>query len=201
MNTSILLKFYCIDSVPEIQIGALLEDYINEANKESFSEEIMEGCSLQQHLTFFMLNHPAYLDSEKLLDCTLRKRSAKIIPIFYDHFMRVNWSSFSEVPFEVFHTKLKDNFVNNQQNVPFKYNRLLHYVFKQDWYNQFQTIGGTHWIMKQQTKRFNFNTNLEHSINSLIEHYSDHKANFFKLLPDLEQEYRNYSQSKKLVHV
>lgn len=196
MKTSILFKFRCINDMPGLQIGALLEDYIIDTNKDSFPAEILEGYYLQQHLTAFMLNHPAFLSSEKLLACTLRKDSAKIIPIFYDHFLKANWATFSEESFDEFSAKLKQNFFDNLQHVPFKYNRLLHYVFKQNWYNEFQTIGGTHWIMKQRTKRFNFNVNLEHSINSLIEHYSEHKANFHKLLPDLEQASSDYLLSK-----
>jgi acyl carrier protein phosphodiesterase len=198
MHTSILLKFHCINNNPESRIGALLEDYINDVNKTTFSKKIVEGYDWQRHLSKVMINHPAFLNSEKLLDCALRKSSAKIVPIFYDHLLRANWNNITENSFEDFYDNLRANFFDNSERIPFKYNRLLHYVFKQGWYNEFQTINGTHWVMKQQTKRFNFNTNLENSITSLIEHYTEHKVNFLTLLPDLVHASQEYWHAKKV---
>ncbi len=198
MNTSILLKFYVsTNTSSEFQVGALLEDYVNYSNKESFPEPIIEGYNHQQHVSSVFVNHPAYLKSEKLLDCKLRKNSDKIIPMFYDHFLRTNWDTISDVSFEAFQYDLMLSFSEKQEYIPYKYNRLLNSIYKKSWYNALQTIGGTHGIMMQQTKRFTFNTNLEHSINSLIEHYSEHRVNFFEILPDLQKASFDFVNSKR----
>ncbi len=187
MNTSILLKFYLSNNSPEFQIGSILEDYMNYTNKDLYPDEIIEGYNHQCSISSVFVNHPAYLKSEKLLDCKLRKNSDKIIPMFYDHFLRMNWDKFSDTPFEVFYTTLLSNFSEYQNYLPYKYKRLNDVIFRKNWYSELQTIGGTHKIMMQQTKRFTFNATLEHSINSLIEHYSEHRSNFFEILPDLKK--------------
>jgi acyl carrier protein phosphodiesterase len=200
MKTSILLKFYLSGNSPQYQVGALLEDYMNYTSKELYPDDILDGYEHQCYISSVFNTHPAYIKSEKMLDCTLRKNSGKIIPMFYDHFLRSNWDKFSEVSFDDFYKDLSENFSVYRQYLPYKYNRLFNFIYRQSWYSGLQTIAGTHGIMKQQTKRFSFSANMEHSINSLIEHYSEHRNNFFELLPDLKKASREYLEIQKKEH-
>ncbi len=195
MKSSLLLKFYLFNDSAEHTVGALMEEYGNYASMHTYPEEILEGYTIQQHLSAVFLNHPAFLKSEQLLPCTLRKYSSKILPIFYDHFLRANWEETTGTSFEAFYGKFKMEVLENQPCIPFKYARLLKYMNRQNWMNAFKTVGGTHQILLQQVKKFHFNVNLECSIDSLIEHYSAHKQHFFELLPDLEQACKEYHNS------
>lgn len=185
MKTSILLKFYISKNSQEFQMGALLEDFITDANKNSYALEILDGYEHQKCITSNLVNHPAYKKSELLLDRKLRKSADKIIPMFYDHFLRTNWEKYSDVPFQDFITELNGGFDKNENILPDKYARLLTTINENNWYDALQTVGGTHSIMMQQTKRYTFYTSLEPSMHNLIEHYAEHRDNFFEVMPDL----------------
>jgi acyl carrier protein phosphodiesterase len=185
MKTSILLKFYISKSSAAFQMGALLEDYISDVNKHLYSDDILEGYEHQRCITSNLLTHPAYKKSEMLLDRKLRKSADKIIPMFFDHFLRKNWEQYSDVPFEQFIKELNAGFNSNGSIMPDKYVRLLTAIDEQDWYKAIQTVGGTHAVMMQQTKRYTPHTSLEPSMHNLIEHYTEHRDNFVEVMTDL----------------
>jgi len=187
MKTSILLKFYLAGHTPEFQVGALLEDYLTDANKHSYPEGIIEGYQQQQYISSFLVKHPAYLKSEKLLDDKLRQSADKIIPLFYDHFLRMNWDEFSNETFEAFYRNLSLNLNDNQKYWPDKHSRLLNIINDENWYDTLQTIVGTHLIMKEQTKRSTFYSSMEYSIHSLVDHYEEYRNHFLEIIPDLKE--------------
>lgn len=197
MKTSILLKFYLAGDSCEFQVGALLEDYLNDANRHLYPKAIIEGYQHQQYISSIFVQHPAYLKSEKLLDDKLRQSADKIIPLFYDHFLRMSWDEFSNQTFEAFYQNLTLNLNNNQNYWPDKHSRLLNIINHENWYDTLQTIVGTHQIMKEQTKRSTFYSSLEYSIHSLVDHYAEHRDHFFEMLPDLKKASYDFRRLKE----
>jgi|GEM_PF-6449779 len=197
MKTSILLKLFISKNAPEFQMGALLEEHIDETNQDSYPQKIIDGRNHQRFISSIFANHPAYLKSEALLDSKLSKSADKIIPMFFDHFLRINWEACSDVAFEDFYKNLTQNIIKHQSHLPYKQNKLINNIHQQNWYHELKTIGGTHGIMKYQTKRTTFYTNLEQSINNLIEHYAEHRENFFEILPDLKHASREFLVTKR----
>ncbi len=197
MKTSILLKLFIAKNSPELQIGALLEEHILETNQDSYPQKLIDGHNHQQLISSVFVNHPAYLKSEALLDSKLSKSSDKIIPMFYDHFLRLNWEACTEVAFEDFYKNLDQTILKYQHHLPYKQNKLIKNIHQHNWYHELKTIGGTHSIMKGQTKRTTFYTNLEQSIENLMEHYAEHRDNFFEILPDLQHASREFLVMKR----
>lgn len=187
MKTSILSKFYLLQEYPEFLIGAMLEDYINSSNIHQFSKEITDGFHFQKELSAIISAHPAYIECEKLLPRTLHKNSGKILPLFFDHFVRSNWCTLTDVSFEIFENNLTCYFEYYENQIPYKHKQLLRCINKYKWNELLCTISGTHKIMTQLTKYFSFSTNMELSISNLVEHYGLYKSNFIELFTDISK--------------
>jgi len=198
MKTSLLFKFYFNQQSPEQMLGALLEGYLYDSNELFHSPSILEGLEFEKKLTLKIFTHHRFLASEELLDCKVRKYAPKLLPIFYDHFLRTNWAELSDQSFDDFYDTIRIVISKNQQLIPYKYNKLLNFMIKKDWMTSYLTIDGTHQIIKDRIKRFNFSNTMEISFNSLIENYSDHKSNFYFLFKELDEEQRQQSALPKI---
>jgi len=176
MKTSILLKCYisysfdlftpvCFETKREVN-NLYFEDYF------CFTE-----------IENYIINHYNYQQCINILNFDHRRNAAKILPIFLDHFLRKNWLNYNSIEFNEFTNLINSQIGNNESN--FNKKALLRFISKKNNLNLYYTINGTHMIMKQLTKRFNFNSNLEKSITNLCDNYSMYHYNFDIVLKDL----------------
>ncbi|MCU0429571.1 MAG: acyl carrier protein phosphodiesterase [Cytophagaceae bacterium] len=180
-----LANLYLARHKGDRMLGCLIGEIIRTTNQDKYNEHIMEGIELNKNITNFCLQHPAYLRSKNRLHPKYSKHSGKIIDIFYDHFLASNWNHYSELELAEYCTQTYAFINENYQTLPYKLRKLTNVMIQDNWLFHYSSVEGIHRYMREITRRDTFQTNLEYSLEDLIQSYHAFKADFDELFPAL----------------
>jgi acyl carrier protein phosphodiesterase len=180
-----LANLYLSRNRGDLMLGCLIGEIVRTTNQDKYNELIVEGIELNKNISTFSAQHPAYDRSKKRLHPKYSKHAGKIIDIFYDHFLAANWAKYNDSTLQEFCTETYQ-FINEHYTVlPYKLRKLTNVMIQDNWLFHYSSVEGIHRYMREITRRDTFQTNLEYSLEDLIQHYNDFKADFEEFFPDL----------------
>ena len=86
----------------DIIIGNFIADAVKGRYIEKYNEKIRYGIKLHREIDNYTDNHPVFKQSRKRLLHKYHKFSGVIVDMYYDHFLAVNWSDYSDENLEAF---------------------------------------------------------------------------------------------------
>jgi acyl carrier protein phosphodiesterase len=194
-----LVNLYLSRNLGEKMLGCLIGEIVRTSNFDKYTQNIIDGIELNKKISNFVKEHPVYERSRAKLNPKYSKHSAKIIDIFYDHFLAANWSKYSNISLENF---AKDSYKFIEENhgiLPYKLRKLISVMMNDNWLVNYSSVQGIHSFMREITRRDTFQTNLEYSLEDLINHYNEFKTDFEEIFPQLVQHIQEITQSEELV--
>ena len=85
---------------PATRIGNLLPDLMRASELGCVSEQFLPGIQLHRIIDSYTDSHANFRQSVVRVDGPLRRFAPIIVDIFYDHFLTLEWSSFSAISLE-----------------------------------------------------------------------------------------------------
>lgn len=194
-----LVNLYLSRNLGEKMLGCLIGEIVRTSNFDKYTQNIIDGIELNKKISSFVKEHPVYERSRMKLNPKYSKHSGKIIDIFYDHFLAANWSKYSNDSLTNFAKESYSFIEENHGILPYKLRKLISVMMNDNWLVNYSSVQGIHNFMREITRRDTFQTNLEYSLEDLINNYNEFKLDFEEIFPQLVQYVQEITHSEELV--
>jgi len=147
-----LAHIFLSGDTEEVMIGNFIGDAIKGNNYNSYSENIKKGILLHRKIDSFTDTHPLVIKSIKRLRTNYGKYAGIVIDIFYDHFLSVNWSVFSQTERKIFINNTYQTIVSYNYILPDKVKRFLPYMIQNNWLESYIEISSIKNVLNGMTR-------------------------------------------------
>jgi len=182
-----LSHLYLAGNSDGLIIGNFIADSVKGSDFNSFSEEIQQGILLHRKIDTFTDAHPVVEQSKQRLREKYRKYAGVIVDIYYDHYLAIDWNTYSPVSLEVFTESIYTLVQNNQAILPVKSVQFTRYMLEHNILYGYSKLEGIERVLKGMARRTTFESNMEHAIHDLREHFSLFENEFKQFFPELQQ--------------
>jgi acyl carrier protein phosphodiesterase len=180
-----LAHLYLSNNNTNILIGNFIADHIPGNNFTHFHPEIQIGILFHREIDTFTDAHKIVRKSKRRLHPRYRHYKGVIIDILYDHYLARNWSTYSEVPLEIFvqsvYTLLQDNF----EILPKKTKQLLPFMIEYNWLYNYQYIKGIEKVLIGMNNRTKQKSQMHLAVEDLQNLHTEFEEDFTLFFEDL----------------
>lgn len=174
-----------------VKIGNFIGDYIKGKQYLNYHPNIQKGILLHRYIDSFTDHNETAREVKSFLSEDYRKYAGVVVDIFYDHFLAVNWNTYSAYSLNnyinIFYQLLEENYnllpkkVRNFLPRMIKHNRLLSY----------RDVRGIENALKIMAKTTSLPDKSSRAIEILDHYYYEMESNFNRFFPQII-EYVNY---------
>lgn len=166
-------------------IGNLIADHIRGNKFAHFSENIQKGIILHRKIDTFTDAHEIVRKSKRRLHERYGHYDGIIIDIFYDYFLAKNWTTYSQIPLDIFAQGVYQLLSDNFEILPKKTQEILPYMIEFDWLYNYQFLDGIQEVLNGMNRRTQGKSQMNLAINDLKELEADFNNDFTSFFNDL----------------
>lgn len=182
-----LAHLYLSGSNSNIQLGNFIADFVKGKNYVTrFEPEIVKGIELHREIDHFTDHHPVVQESKNRLRPKYRHYSGVIVDVFYDHFLAINWKTYSNESLTDFASQAYQMVRDHESIIPLEVNAMLPSMVKGNWLVNYGTIEGIHRALSGMSRRTPFESKMEEASRDLEENFSYFQKEFNQFFPELE---------------
>ncbi len=168
--------------------GNLLGDFVKGKASQYTDKEILEGIALHRAIDKFTDSHPVVRESKNRLSDKRKRFSGIMIDVFYDHFLAVNWESYSSSSFEKqtndWYEKLN---AKTDIELPERMKNTIHMMRKNDLFSMYKSFDGISMAINGISRRIRFDNELAGGGKELEKNYSSLENDFHQFFSQLKQ--------------
>jgi acyl carrier protein phosphodiesterase len=168
-------------------IGNFIADSVKGSAHLQFSEEIQKGIVLHRRIDTFTDSHPIVEQSKQRLREKYRKYASVIVDIYYDHYLAINWTNYSNTSLDDYTKSIYELMQKNAHQLPLKSQQFTKYMVQYNILSAYAHFEGIDRVFQGMARRTTFESNMEHAIHDLKEHYSLFETEFQLFFPQLQQ--------------
>ncbi len=161
-----------------ISIGNFIADSIKGKKYLTYPQEIQKGILLHREIDSFTDKHQIVKISKNRLHERYRHYDGVIIDILYDHFLAKNWSTYSEVPLDIYVQNFYTLLESNTKILPEKVQKFMPYMIAGNWIYNYRSIEGITKVLQGMDKRTDNKSQMRLAVEDLKLHYSDFESDF-----------------------
>lgn len=181
-----LAHIYLSNDNDFIKIGNFIADGIRGKHYEHLPSNIQKGIILHRAIDTFTDAHPVFRQSTKRLHEKYHHYSGVIVDVFYDHFLAKNWKDHSDENLDEFVERFYQSLRDNYDLLNEKTQKMMPYMFRQNWLVNYQHLEGIERILFQMDHRSKYISKMQFSIAELNEYYSEFEQEFTLFFKDLK---------------
>ena len=117
----------------QLLIGNFIADAVKGNDIERYTEDIRKGIMLHRSIDSYTDSHPMFVQSKTRIQSEYGRFAGVVIDIYYDHFLALNWSNYSEHDLSEFALKIYRLMLRNYKILPHKSKRMLPYMIIHNW--------------------------------------------------------------------
>ena len=163
-------------------------DFVKGKSSQYTDKEILEGIALHRAIDKFTDSHPVVRESKNRLSDKRKRFSGIMIDVFYDHFLAVNWESYSSSSFEKqtndWYEKLN---AKTDIELPERMKNTIHMMRKNDLFSMYKSFDGISMAINGISRRIRFDNELAGGGKELEKNYSSLENDFHQFFPQLKQ--------------
>ena len=180
-----LAHLYLSRNNTNIMIGNFIADHIQGNKYEGFSAEIQQGIFLHREIDTFTDAHEVVRKSKRRLHERYRHYDGVIIDIFYDYFLAKNWTTYSEIPLELF-TKSVYNLLDEiKLDLPIKSQQFINYMIEYNILFNYKYKDGIEKVLNGMNKRTKGKSQMNLAIEDLHSLEAEFEADFTVFFKEL----------------
>lgn len=192
-----LAHLYLSGDDPEIMIGNFIGDFVKGRNlTEQFGEKIACGIVLHRAIDEFTDHHEIVKRSKARLWTKYGHYSGVIVDIFYDHFLALNWKSYSTELLEVYAARAYSHLTSHETILPDRVKQMLPYMMQGNWLVNYARFEGMKRALSGMARRATFDSKMEQAIDDLQLQHEDFQKDFSLFFPELERFSQNFLQER-----
>ncbi|MEM7548728.1 MAG: ACP phosphodiesterase [Bacteroidota bacterium] len=170
-----------------ILAGNFLGDFIKGREHEKYPEGIQKGVRLHREIDFYSDNHPVFRESRLLLVDKYRHYSGVIVDMFYDHFLAIHFSKYSQVPLKDFTTSVYSSVEKQFPELPGKAKHVFPFMKHDDWLFHYSKVEGLERALQGMSRRTKFDIQMGESVQELKEHFENFENHFFEFFEEIQK--------------
>ena len=182
-----LAHLYLSKENKDIMIGNFIADHIRGNKFTHYPENIQKGILLHREIDTFTDTHKIVRKSKRRLHERYKHYDGIIIDIFYDHFLAINWNSYSQIPLDTYVTSVYKLLQRNYEMLPEKTQEILPYMIKYNWLYNYQFAKGIQEVLTGMNNRTKGKSKMNLATEDLLLHYDALQNDFFLFFNDLEE--------------
>ncbi len=156
-----------------LKIGNFMADSIKGKQYLKYPPEIQNGIILHRAIDYYTDTHPIVRKSLQKLFPFYSHYSGIIIDIFYDHFLAVNWKSYSNTPLPIYTNRFYDLLKENYEILPTKVKNFLPYMIRDNWLLSYAEIEGIKKVLEGMNRRTGRKSGMNKATEQLLEFYDE----------------------------
>ena len=184
----------------EVMVGNLLEDFvvgrIDHPRNAHFNYDIKNGILLHRLIDSFTDTHPSVSDCKSVLYDKYHKYAAVLVDIYFDHYLAVNWNTYSTEPMDEFCKRVYGSFQNQWPILPEKMKPMIDSMIKHDWLKNYSEFWGIERALMGISRRTTFESNMEQATEDLKVHYQLFDEKFADFFPKMMLECNRFLNEK-----
>jgi acyl carrier protein phosphodiesterase len=175
-----------------IKIGNLVADGIHGKSYQNYPQEMQIGILLHREIDTFTDAHELFRRCTKRLHHKYSHYSGIVVDIYFDHFLAKNWSSYHDVPLNIYVNNFYEMIQKHEAILPEKFKRLLPFMIAQNWLVSYANFDGLQEVFNGMHRRTRQKAGLNEAITELKLYYDAFETDFTVFFEDL----RVFSQIK-----
>jgi acyl carrier protein phosphodiesterase len=168
-------------------IGNFNADSVKGSAFNNFPEAIQKGIILHRQIDTFTDTHPIVELSKQRLRVKYKKYASVIVDIYYDHYLAINWNDYSSENFNQYTQNIYSLIEQNKHHLPPKSVMFTKYMLEHNILLAYAKLEGIEKVLYGMSRRTTFESNMEHAIHDLKEHYELFENEFKLFFPELQQ--------------
>lgn len=168
-----------------ITIGNFVADGVRGNKYKLYPTEIQIGIKLHRQIDTFTDAHPLFRQCTKRLHKGYSHYSGVIVDIFFDHFLAKNWTSYSDVPLELFVADFYKNLAENIDVLPPRFQELTPIIIEGNWLLSYATIEGIQTVLNGMNHRTKGRSKMNEATKELKVHYEAFEKDFTLFFEEL----------------
>jgi acyl carrier protein phosphodiesterase len=180
-----LAHLYLSRHSEKLMVGNFIADGVKGKKYLLFEKEIASGILMHRAIDTFTDQHPVAHHSKSLLREKFGLLSGVIIDVFYDHFLAVNWQTYSDESLEKFTTTCYAVLFKNENSLPERNRKMLFYMSCENWLLSYADIDGIRSALTGMSRRIKFENKLFEAADELEKNYNALKNDFTEFFPQL----------------
>ncbi len=190
-----LSHLYLAGNSEGLIIGNYIADSVKGSQFNNFSKEIQQGILLHRKIDTFTDSHPMVEQSKQRLREKYKKYAGVIVDIYYDHYLAINWNQYSNQELESFVTDIYAIINSNHSLLPEKSVLFTRYMLEHNILVGYSKLEGIERVLRGMARRTSFESNMEHAIHDLKEHFDLFENEFKIFFPELQNFVSNEIQN------
>lgn len=191
-----LAHFYLSGEIPSIIVGNFIGDFVKGKQIEEYEEMVAKGILLHREIDYYTDTHEIVLLSKQKLRKRYRHYAGVVADIFYDHFLAVNWKSYSSRSLGDFAESSYQTVLQKQLILPDAANFMLPYMIHNNWLVNYATIEGVSRACKGIARRTKFKSNMEYAAEDLKKHYDAFQTEFNAFFPEIIEHVEEFKRAQ-----
>lgn len=183
-----LAHLYLSGLSEKIMVGNFIGDYVKGKEYKKYPEEIQYGILLHRKIDDFTDHSLIFKESRNHFTSRHHKYAGVITDVIYDHFLSMQWNSFSAISFEEFVYISYENLINNFDYLPENVQHFLPYFVVSNWLDSYRTFEGLKRAFTLMAIRTSLPNDASQIIKELKLHYNELKNEFNNFFPLIIEE-------------
>ena len=180
-----LAHIYLSGNSDEILIGNFIGDYVKGKEYLHYPVMIRQGILLHRDIDSFTDKHHITRSSKVFIRDKYGKYSGIVVDIFYDHFLAIHWSSFSDQTLHRFIHKKYDILSSYFPVFPDSVKHFFPYFIRSNWLEAYSTIDGLESVLRRMAYRTSLPEFSDYAIKQLKNNYHELSNSFITFFDDI----------------
>src|SRR5690606_29476214 len=168
-----------------ITIGNFIADSIRGNKYKHLPEKVQKGIVLHRAIDTYTDKHPIVRQSTKRLHENYSHYSGVIVDILYDHFLAKNWSTYSEVPLDIYVQNFYEIINKHFDILPESTQYMMPYMLKGNWLLNYSKIDGIQGVLDGMNRRTKYVSGMNKATVELKKYYKEFEAEFTAFFEEL----------------
>ena len=181
-----LAHLYLSGDDNDLKIGNFIADHIKGKSILELPAGIRQGVLLHRKIDEFTDQHLVVLKSKERLRPLFRKYSPVIADIFYDHFLAINWNTYSNQSLPGYAENFYKLTKQYSHVLPLRTKHMLTYMIANNWLVSYATFEGIHNVLTGMSHRTAFESGMEKATDELRKNYSYYENEFAVFFEELQ---------------
>jgi len=169
----------------DILVVNTFTDLLTHSEIKLMEHQNPNGILIHKWIDAYTDQHPAVIGMVRTLREDLSKYAAIGLDIYFDYFLALKWSSFSETDYRGFCDASYHLMRETMHMLPERVHAPIHNMIENDWLASFATKEGLYITFEMLSKRVKFENNFLKAIEILDQRFFEMEAVFMEFFPEL----------------
>jgi acyl carrier protein phosphodiesterase len=183
-----LAHLYLNNENDEYRIGCLLADFTRIGNNHlylHFTKKISDAVILHRRIDAFTDSHEDVLNAVKLIFHKYRHYARIIVDIYFDHFLSIHWTRYSDVPMREFIDSIHNSLRQLPDGLPPDFVMFVNRMISFDILDGYSSVNDLREVFKRVGYRLNKCASVNDAWQDLLTHHTELDNLFESFFPQL----------------